>query len=136
MKVGETLKTKVKITWDLFFDNGSHVVVEQSQRIQNEKANIMKPIPAKTDIKADMHRLSVMIKEKEFSAIKNLYSRYIFPLKENAFLVVHQKSRNFSFDEDEIAAKILKDHHSDQAELLSPIFLLSIEFDWLILLPA
>jgi hypothetical protein len=76
----------------------------------------MKPIPGKIDMLADLHRLTMMIKEKLFSSIEKLSTRYFFIL--NKML---QKITDVT-EVDEIALQILKDnHHSLFLDSLVPL---------------
>ncbi len=78
----------------------------------------MKPIPGKVELRADLHKLKVMILDKQSSNIERLFKRYLHIL--NKMIASFPRKRD-GFQIDEVASEILKKNHSDKAESLSPI---------------
>ena len=78
----------------------------------------MKPIPSKTDILADLHRLKILIGKKYISDVDKLSMRYFHIL--NKMICAHPK--NFqNFKVDEIAAEVLRENHHKESEIFSPL---------------
>ena len=69
---------------------------------------IMQPIPAKSDILADLHRLSIIIKQKHFSLIENMRIRYSHVLSK---MIKKKPVAGSIIEVDEISNNLVKASH-------------------------
>ena len=78
----------------------------------------MKPIPSKTDILADLHRLKFLIERKCTLDVEKMRARYFHIL--NKMICLHPKNLE-NLEVDKIAGEILRENHIKESEIFSRV---------------